>query len=110
MNFGEFLHLHPENIKKLIRKIENLENKLVNARVPIVFNKTCLNENLLPTFTNIYIYIYVFPYLVLLRILEFFPARLATLPYGPDSNVTKLLANLLITKPSVFYYFADCIL
>ena len=42
------------------------------------------------------------PYLVLL-ILEFFPARLAMLPYGLDSNVTQLLANLL-TKPSVFYY------
>ena len=41
-------------------------------------------------------------YLVLL-ILEFLPARLATLPYGLDSNVTQLLANLLI-KPSVFYY------
>ena len=43
------------------------------------------------------------PYLVLL-ILEFLPARLATLPYGLDSNVTLLLANLL-TKPSVFYYY-----
>ena len=43
-------------------------------------------------------------YLVLL-ILEFFPARLATLPYGLDSNVTQLLANLL-TKPSVFYYLS----
>ena len=43
------------------------------------------------------------PYLVLL-ILEFFPARLATLPDAwLDSNVTKQLANLL-TKPSVFYY------
>ena len=41
------------------------------------------------------------PHLVLL-ILEFFPARLATLPYGLDSNVTQLIANLL-TKPSVFY-------
>ena len=40
-------------------------------------------------------------YLVLL-ILEFFPARLAMLPYWLDSNVTQLLANLL-TKPSVFY-------
>ena len=48
------------------------------------------------------------PYLVLL-ILEFFPARLPTLPYGLDSNVTQLLANLL-TKPCVFYYFANCIL
>ena len=41
-------------------------------------------------------------YLVLL-ILEFLPARIATLPHGLDSNVTQLLANLL-TKPSVFYY------
>ena len=41
-------------------------------------------------------------YLVLL-IFEFLPARLATLPYGLDSNVTQLLANLL-TKPSVLYY------
>ena len=42
------------------------------------------------------------PYLVLL-ILEFFLAQLATLPYELDSNVTQLLANML-TKPSVFYY------
>ena len=48
MNFGELLHLHPEYIKKQLRKIENLELKLANARVAIVFNKTCL---------NIYIYI-----------------------------------------------------
>ena len=41
------------------------------------------------------------PYLVP-RILEFFPARLDALPYGLDSNVTQLLANLL-TKPSVLY-------
>ena len=40
-------------------------------------------------------------YLVLL-ILEFLPARLATLLYMLDSNVTQLLANML-TKPSVFY-------
>ena len=43
-------------------------------------------------------------YLVLLFILKFIPARLATLPYVLDSNVTKPLDNLL-TKPSVFYYF-----
>ena len=41
-------------------------------------------------------------YLVLL-ILEFFPARLATLPDGLDSIVTQLLANML-TKPPVYYY------
>ena len=47
-------------------------------------------------------------YLVLLN-LEFFPDRLATLPYGLDSNITQLLANML-TKSSVFYYlpFVSC--
>ena len=45
---------------------------------------------------------YMSPYLVLL-ILEFLPARLATLPYGLDSNVTQLLENML-TYPSIFYY------
>ena len=44
------------------------------------------------------------PYLVLLS-LEFLPARLATLPYGLDSIVTQLLANLL-TNQSVFYYLS----
>ena len=48
-------------------------------------------------------------YLVLLHTLEFFPARLATIPYGLDSNVTKILANLL-TKPSEFYYFDNYML
>ena len=48
------------------------------------------------------IVVYMSHYLVLL-ILEFLPAQLATLPYGLDSNVTQLLANML-TKPSVFYY------
>ena len=58
MDFGELLYLQPEIIKKQLRKIESIENKLANGEVAIVFNKTCLNENLLPTFTNIYIYIY----------------------------------------------------
>ena len=46
---------------------------------------------------------------LVLHILKKFPALLATLPYGLDSNVTKQLANLL-TKPSIFYHFANCIL
>ena len=52
--------------------------------------------------SKLIIIVYMSHYLVLL-ILEFLPARLATLPYGLDSNVTQLLANLL-TKQSVFYY------
>ena len=52
--------------------------------------------------SKLIIVVYMSHYLVLL-ILEFLPARLARLPYGLDSNVKQLLANLL-TKPSIFYY------
>ena len=55
MNFVEFLYLQPDYIKKQLRNNENLEMKLISARVATFFNKTCLNENLLPSFTNIYI-------------------------------------------------------
>ena len=60
MKFGELIYQQPEKIKKLIRKIENLEKKLANARVAILSNKAFLNENILPKFTNIYIYIFFF--------------------------------------------------
>ena len=50
--------------------------------------------------SKLIIYVYMSPYLVIL-ILEDFHARLAKLPYGLDSNVTQLLANML-TKRSVF--------
>ena len=46
------------------------------------------------------------PYLVLLLILEYFLARLAMLPYGLYSNVTKLIANML-SKSSVFHSFGQ---
>ena len=48
------------------------------------------------------------PYLALL-ILEFFLARLAMLPYGLDSNVTKLLAKPVNQAISILL-FANCIL
>ena len=48
MNFGELIYLHPENVKKRLRKIENLEKKLTTLRAAILFNKPCLNENIMP--------------------------------------------------------------
>ena len=39
---------------KLIRKYENTRKKIINNECAILFNKTCINESLLPK----YIYIY----------------------------------------------------
>ena len=43
---------------KLIRKYENTQKKLINNECAILFNKTCINERLLPKYIYIYIYIY----------------------------------------------------
>ena len=48
--------ISPEN-KSLFRKLENLEKKKINTQLHREFNQICLKENLLPKYTNIYIYI-----------------------------------------------------
>ena len=40
---------------KLIRKYENTRKNIINNECAILFNKTCINESLLPK----YIYIYI---------------------------------------------------
>ena len=60
LNFGQLLHLlDNEELNK--NRIRNFEKKkiYISAQSGIVFNQTCLNEELYPTNFNIYIYIYV---------------------------------------------------
>ena len=45
-----------ETINK-IRTYEKLNKKLINAEHAVLFNETCINENLLPKYSDIYIYI-----------------------------------------------------
>ena len=45
---------------KLIRKYENTRKKIINNECAILFNKTCINERLLPKYNYIYIYIQEF--------------------------------------------------
>ena len=53
MNIGNALHeLSPEG-RKVVRKIENTSRKIINAKASVVFNELCINNNLLPKFTNI---------------------------------------------------------
>ena len=53
-NFANFLFLFNQETRKLIRNIENIEKKLINCQLAVVFNETCLNEDILPIYTNIY--------------------------------------------------------
>ena len=59
MNFGELIFNFPCNIRSKIRYLEKLEKKLVKANIAILFNRTCIKENILPKFTDIYITNYI---------------------------------------------------
>ena len=39
-NFANFLFLFNQDTRKLIRNIENIEKKLINCQLAVVFNKT----------------------------------------------------------------------
>ena len=51
MNFGNLLYIQPENIN--IRNVETTEKKMANAKIAVIFNDACINEKLLPRFSNI---------------------------------------------------------
>ena len=46
--YTTLLHRVPEDIKKQVRSIENVSNKIIKRRSSIVYNNVCLNENLWP--------------------------------------------------------------
>ena len=50
-NYGSIIAKLPPEAKKAIRKRENIAKKLCNAEMSVTFNHTCINENLLPTYT-----------------------------------------------------------
>ena len=60
MNFGELLFvLNCDPLKNEIKKIENINNHIVQTKNSIYFNDICLKEEFYPKFSNIYVYIYI---------------------------------------------------
>ena len=52
MTLGELLFRLPYDTRKLFRKLESVEKKIINNNWSSVFNKTCLNNNLMPKYVN----------------------------------------------------------
>ena len=52
-NFGELLFNLSNDQKRTIRCLENTIRKLSKAENALIFNETCINEDLLPVYTNI---------------------------------------------------------
>ena len=46
-------------LKKAFREAERLQERIIKLKTHLKFNKTCLINNLLPTYTNIHICIYI---------------------------------------------------
>ena len=61
-NFGNMLFSHESQQLVLVRNLEELYRKKIRSSFDVTFNKTCLNENLLPKYTEVYIYIYIYIY------------------------------------------------
>ena len=57
ITISELILTLPPDTKTWIRSIEKNNRKRINIQLSLVFNKTCDQENLLPAYTNIYIYI-----------------------------------------------------
>ena len=49
-NLGQLLFALPELSKKLVRQYERWSFKVTRAKCSLVFNQTCCNEGLLPTY------------------------------------------------------------
>ena len=53
MSYADTLYRLPEELIKLFRRFEQVKKKVINANWSIVFNETCIKENLWPNFTNL---------------------------------------------------------
>ena len=53
MPLGELLHTLPIVARKTARSIEQTNRKLAKAKSAVLFNRQCLNEDILPIYTNI---------------------------------------------------------
>ena len=73
-------NFQPFVIKQLFRKIETKSKQLITNNLHQEFNYICLNENLLPIYTNMYIYAS--------RCVTYMHKFLSTLELQHKSNIT----------------------
>ena len=55
-SFGELLFTLSHDQRRIVRRLESETKKLSNTKHAVVFNDLCIRENLLPKYSNIYIY------------------------------------------------------
>ena len=85
LNMGRFFHHLDLNIRKERRGLERLKMKIIRKIYPVVYNKACLNNNLLPKYTHTYIHTYIhinfhiYIYIYIMSCCELRPSSLTSL-------------------------------
>ena len=57
-NYGQYLNQFLPNTIKVIREFERIQKKICRHKMSITFNEICINEEMLPKYTYLYMYIY----------------------------------------------------
>ena len=55
-NYGQYINQFPPNTIKAIWQYERIQKKIWTQKMSIMFNKICINEEMLPKYAYIYIY------------------------------------------------------
>ena len=58
-NYGQYLNQFPPNTIKVIREFERIQKRICRHKMSIMFNEICINEEMLPKYTYIYMYIVI---------------------------------------------------
>ena len=53
LTYGDLLHTIPEDLRKLYRKYESMEKRIIRAKWSRTLNDVCLKEHILPDFARI---------------------------------------------------------
>ena len=63
-NYGQYIDQFPQNAIEVVRELERIQGRVCGHRMSIVFGGICVNEEMLPKYTSIYIYIiYIYIYM-----------------------------------------------
>ena len=55
IDIGDILPRLSNEERKVVNLLETTTKKMINAQFAVIFDQTCITENLLPHFANIYI-------------------------------------------------------
>ena len=59
-NYGRFINQLPPNIMSSIQQFERINKKICRQKMSIMFNQICINEEMLPGYTYIYLFNFFF--------------------------------------------------